>query len=132
MYSSFHDDRYIYMLLEVCLGGEIWTILRNKNNFDEDTAKFIIACVTEAFHYIHARGIIYRDLKPENLVLDSRGYVKLVDFGFAKYIGHQKRSWSVCGTPAYLAPEMIRKQAHDKAVDFWALGILTHELLTGE
>lgn len=132
MYKTFRDDKYIYMLLEACLGGEVWTILRDKKFFDEYTTKFIIACVIEAFQYLHPKGIIYRDLKPENLLLDSRGYVKLVDFGFAKNVGVLKKTYSFCGTPAYIAPEIIRKKGHNKAVDYWALGILTHELLTGE
>lgn len=132
MYKTLRDDKYIYMLLEACLGGEVWTILRDCKYFDEYTTKFIVACVTEAFQYLHPRGIIYRDLKPENLLLDARGYVKLVDFGFAKEIGCGNKTWSFCGTPAYLAPEMITKEGHNAAVDYWALGILTHELLTGE
>lgn len=132
MFTTFRDDKHIYMLLEACLGGEVWTILRNKKIFDIRTTKFIVACVTEAFQYLHPRGIVYRDLKPENLLLDCKGYVKLVDFGFAKYVGLEKKTWTFCGTPAYLAPEMIRKKGHNKAVDYWALGILTHELLTGE
>lgn len=132
MYKTFRDDKYVYMLLEPCLGGEVWTILRDSNQFDEYATKFIVACVTEAFDYLHSKGIIYRDLKPENLLLDSKGYIKLVDFGFAKEIAEDDKTWSFCGTPAYIAPEMIMKEGYNKAIDYWALGILTHELLTGE
>ena len=66
------------MMLEVCLGGEVWTILRDHGSFDEITSRFVVACVLEAFQYLHSKGIIYRDLKPENLLLDNRGYIKLV------------------------------------------------------
>uniref|UniRef100_A0A6P7FQY2 cGMP-dependent protein kinase n=1 Tax=Diabrotica virgifera virgifera TaxID=50390 RepID=A0A6P7FQY2_DIAVI len=131
LYRSFRDQKYIYMLLEACLGGEVWTILRDRGCFDDHTTRFITACVIEAFEYLHARGIIYRDLKPENLLLDSKGYVKLVDFGFSKRLGYSSKTWTFCGTPEYVAPEVILNKGHDKAVDFWALGILMHELLTG-
>lgn len=131
LYRSFRDSKYVYMLLEACLGGEVWTILRDRGCFDDHTTRFITACVIEAFEYLHARGIIYRDLKPENLLLDSRGYVKIVDFGFSKRLGYSSKTWTFCGTPEYVAPEVILNKGHDKAVDFWALGILMHELLTG-
>ncbi|KAL7742421.1 hypothetical protein ACLKA6_019052 [Drosophila palustris] len=131
LYRTFRDEKYVYMLLEACMGGEIWTMLRDRGSFEDNAAQFIIGCVLQAFEYLHARGIIYRDLKPENLMLDERGYVKLVDFGFAKHIGNSAKTWTFCGTPEYVAPEIILNKGHDRAVDYWALGILIHELLNG-
>ncbi|KAL6465606.1 hypothetical protein MHYP_G00257390 [Metynnis hypsauchen] len=131
MYRTFKDSKYVYMLLEACLGGEIWSLLRDRGSFDENTTKFCVGCVTEAFEYLHNKGIIYRDLKPENLMLDSDGYVKLVDFGFAKKIKCGQKTWTFCGTPEYVAPEIILNKGHGLSVDFWALGILIFELLTG-
>ncbi|CAH1794822.1 unnamed protein product, partial [Owenia fusiformis] len=131
LYKTFKDRKYLYMLLEVCLGGEVWTVLRDKGCFDDATTRFYTGCVVEAFAYLHAKGIVYRDLKPENLLLDTRGYIKLVDFGFAKKIGHGRKTWTFCGTPEYVAPEIILNKGHDISSDYWSLGILMFELLTG-
>jgi len=131
LYKTFKDRKYLYMLLEGCLGGEVWTILRDRGSFDDSIARFYCACVLEAIEYLHNRGIIYRDLKPENMLLDAQGYAKLVDFGFAKHIGFGSKTWTFCGTPEYVAPEVILNKGHDYAVDFWSLGILIYELLTG-
>ncbi|XP_037319503.2 cGMP-dependent protein kinase 1-like isoform X1 [Pungitius pungitius] len=131
LYRTFKDSKYLYMLMEACLGGELWTILRDRGSFEDSTTRFYTGCVVRAFAYLHAKGIIYRDLKPENLILDSRGYAKLVDFGFAKKIGFCKKTWTFCGTPEYVAPEIILNKGHDVSADYWSLGILMYELLTG-
>ncbi|XP_068711116.1 cGMP-dependent protein kinase 1-like isoform X4 [Montipora foliosa] len=131
LYKTFTNNKYLFMLLEACLGGELWTILRDKASFDDGTTRFYVGCVIEAFTYLHERGIVYRDLKPENLLLDSKGYCKLVDFGFAKKIGSGRKTWTFCGTPEYVAPEIILNKGHDLSADYWSLGILMFELLTG-
>ncbi|XP_046884861.1 cGMP-dependent protein kinase 2 [Hypomesus transpacificus] len=131
MFRTFRDDKFVYMLLEVCLGGELWSVLRDMSYFEEQTARFCIGCVLEAFDYLHAKGIVYRDLKPENLLLDAEGYVKMADFGFAKKIGLGKKTWTFCGTPEYVAPEVVMNKGHDFGADCWSLGILIFELLTG-
>nr|ABI97017.1 foraging [Diabrotica virgifera virgifera] len=128
---TFKDAKYLYMLMESCLGGELWTVLRDKGHFDDATTKFCTACVVEAFDYLHSRNIIYRDLKPENLLLDNSGYVKLVDFGFAKKLQTGRKTWTFCGTPEYVAPEVILNKGHDISADYWSLGVLMFELLTG-
>ncbi|BFF96223.1 cGMP-dependent protein kinase isozyme 2 forms cD4/T1/T3A/T3B [Drosophila madeirensis] len=131
LFKTFKDKKYLYMLMESCLGGELWTILRDKGNFDDSTTRFYTACVVEAFDYLHSRNIIYRDLKPENLLLNDRGYVKLVDFGFAKKLQTGRKTWTFCGTPEYVAPEVILNRGHDISADYWSLGVLMFELLTG-
>ncbi|KAF5400164.1 cGMP-dependent protein kinase [Paragonimus heterotremus] len=131
LYKTFTDNVYLYFLLEACLGGELWTILRNRTSFDDSTTRFYTASVVEAINYLHRKGIIYRDLKPENLLLDNSGYCKMTDFGFAKVIGFGLKTWTFCGTPEYVAPEVILNKGHDFAVDLWSLGILMFELLTG-
>jgi len=131
LYKTFKDRKYIYMLMEASLGGEVWTILRDKGWFDDSTTRFYLACVVHALEYLHNKGIIYRDLKPENLLLDTSGYVKMVDFGFSKKVDQGSKTWTFCGTPEYVAPEIILNKGHDRAVDFWSLGCLMYELLTG-
>uniref|UniRef100_A0A8C1NY34 cGMP-dependent protein kinase n=1 Tax=Cyprinus carpio TaxID=7962 RepID=A0A8C1NY34_CYPCA len=131
LYRTFRDSKYLYMLLEACLGGELWTLLRDRGSFDDGTTRFYAGCVVEALAFLHCRGIIYRDLKPENIILDHRGYAKLVDFGFAKKIGLGKKTWTFCGTPEYVAPEIILNKGHDVSADYWSLGILIFELLSG-
>ncbi|KAK5878337.1 hypothetical protein CesoFtcFv8_023749 [Champsocephalus esox] len=131
LYRTFRDSKYLYMLLEACLGGELWTLLRDRGSFDDGVTRFYTGCVVEALAFLHCRGIIYRDLKPENIILDQRGYVKLVDFGFAKIVGLGKKTWTFCGTPEYVAPEIILNKGHDSSADCWSLGILVFELLSG-
>ncbi|XP_040914342.1 cGMP-dependent protein kinase 1-like isoform X1 [Toxotes jaculatrix] len=131
LYRTFRDSKYLYMLLEACLGGELWTLLRDRGSFDDSTTRFYTGCVIEALAFLHSRGIIYRDLKPENIILDHRGYAKLVDFGFAKKVGLGKKTWTFCGTPEYVAPEIILNKGHDSSADCWSLGILVFELLSG-
>ncbi|XP_026197684.1 cGMP-dependent protein kinase 2 [Anabas testudineus] len=131
LHAAFKDTRYIYMVMEFCSGGEIWTKLKEVGRFEESIAVFCTACVVEAYSYLHKKNIMYRDLKPENLMLDVKGYVKLIDFGFAKEMVRGDKTYSFVGTPEYIAPEIIKNQGHDFAVDFWSLGILIFELLAG-
>lgn len=133
LYRSYRDKQYIYFLMEPCLGGDLWTLLQRQKlrRFEEKDARFIAACVLEALNYLHDRSIVYRDLKPENLMIDEHGYIKLTDFGFAKNLGPRGRTFTFAGTPEYVAPEIILSRGHDKAVDYWAFGILIYELLTG-
>ncbi|EGD79535.1 AGC/PKG protein kinase [Salpingoeca rosetta] len=131
LYRTFKDERYIFMLTEALLGGELWKHLRAAGRFSDDAAKFYVACVVEAFSFLHNRSIVYRDLKPENIMMTSTGYVKLVDFGFARKLSRGTKTWTFCGTPEYMAPEIVMNQGHDGGVDYWALGVLTYELLSG-
>ncbi len=129
-FGAMQDDKNIYFVLELLLGGELFKYLRAETQFPESWSRFYAATVVLAFCQIHSRNIAYRDLKPENLVLDSRGYLHIVDFGLAKKIENGK-TWTLCGTPDYLAPEVILNEGHDWAVDYWALGILVYEMTAG-
>lgn len=129
LFWTHRDENYLYMLLEYVPGGELFTYLRNAHKFENDKALFYAAEIVSALAGLHEKDIIYRDMKPENVLIDTQGHVKLTDFGFAKKV--KDRTWTLCGTPEYLAPEIIQSKGHGKAVDWWSLGILVYEMLAG-
>jgi len=129
LYATFQDSLNIYMLLSYVPGGELFTHLRRAQRFTPDVTRFYLATIVLALKYLHSFNIIYRDLKPENLLLDSRGYLRLTDFGFAKIV--DDRTWTLCGTPEYLAPEIILNEGHGKPADWWACGVLAYEMMVG-
>jgi len=129
LYGTSQDDLNLYMYMEFVAGGELFSHLRRAGRFTNDTGKFFAGSIVLALQHLHALDIVYRDLKPENLLLDEFGYLKITDFGFAKKV--EDRTWTLCGTPEYLAPEIIQSKGHGKAVDWWALGILIYEMLAG-
>merc|ERR1712130_412780 len=128
LYATYKDRDRLYFLLEPSLGGELFSVLREKTLFDDETARFYAGSVVLAFEYMHSKNIVYRDLKPENLLLDEAGYLKVTDFGFAKDIS-AGRTWTLCGTPDYLAPEIVAGKGHGKGVDWWTLGVFIYEML---
>ncbi|KAF5907358.1 cGMP-dependent protein kinase 1-like, partial [Clarias magur] len=131
LYSTFRDSKCLYMLKEACLGGDLWTLLRERGPFDENAVRFYTTCVLEALRFLHDQGIIHRDLKPENVLLDQKGYAKLAGFGSATQLGSLQRAWSFCGSTAYQAPEIILHKGHGVMADLWALGVFVYELLNG-
>jgi serine/threonine protein kinase len=126
---TFQDQKNVFLLEEYVIGGEMFSHLRRAGRFSNEMTKFYAAEITLALEYLHGMNIIYRDLKPENLLLDHNGHIKIADFGFAKHV--PDRTWTLCGTPEYLAPEIIQSRGHGKAVDWWALGILIFEMIAG-
>jgi len=129
LFGAFQDPKNLYLMMEYIIGGEFFSHLRKAGRFPNDTSRFYAAEITLVFAYLHDLSILYRDLKPENLLLDRVGHCKVTDFGFAKKVDY--RTWTLCGTPEYLAPEIILSKGHGKAVDWWALGILCYEMLAG-
>mmetsp|Transcript_14688 Transcript_14688/g.42290 ORF Transcript_14688/g.42290 Transcript_14688/m.42290 type:complete len:346 (-) Transcript_14688:123-1160(-) len=127
--TTFQDEKRLFMLMEFVNGGELFSYLRKEGRLQNDHARFYAGEIALAFSYLHHMNVVYRDLKPENLLIDCEGHVKITDFGFAKVV--EDRTWTLCGTPEYLAPEMIQSKGHNKTVDWWALGVLTFEMLAG-
>jgi RAC serine/threonine-protein kinase len=130
---AFQSKDKLYFVLDYCAGGELFFHLGKVGKFTEPRAMFYAAEITLAIAYVHNMDIVYRDLKPENVLLDSRGHVRLTDFGLSKegISNSSSGANSFCGTPEYLAPEILNRQGHGRAVDWWSLGALLFEMLTG-
>jgi serine/threonine protein kinase len=130
--GTFQDATKLYMCTEVVMGGELFNRLnRVGGTISERDAAFYAACVALGLEYMQRKHYVYRDLKPENLLVDERGYVKIADFGFAKRLMPGERAYTLCGTPEYMAPELFKQTGHDKGVDWWALGVLAYEMVLG-
>mgnify|MGYP002523966020 CR=1 FL=1 len=127
----FQTEERIYFVMPFLSGGELFQHLRKFRTFGEEKVRFYGAQIALALEYLHSKGIIYRDLKPENILMDDKGYLKLADFGMAKKLQEGEKAMSFCGTPEYLAPEIITLEGHDKSADWWSFGILLFEMLCG-
>ena len=129
---AFQTPTNLYLVLEHCPGGDLEYHLDQKEVFEEETAKFIAAEILLALEHLHRMKILYRDLKPGNVLIDADGHVKLADFGLAKdNMGSQCCTFSFCGSPAYLAPEMIGKEGLTVKSDIYQLGNVLYEMLVG-
>ncbi|XP_047565272.1 ribosomal protein S6 kinase beta-1 isoform X7 [Lutra lutra] len=129
---AFQTGGKLYLILEYLSGGELFMQLEREGIFMEDTACFYLAEISMALGHLHQKGIIYRDLKPENIMLNHQGHVKLTDFGLCKESIHDGTvTHTFCGTIEYMAPEILMRSGHNRAVDWWSLGALMYDMLTG-
>jgi serine/threonine protein kinase len=133
LHSAFQTENKLYLVLDYITGGDLYFHLSQWRQFPEALARFFIAEVLCALEYLHSVQVVYRDLKPENILLDRVGHVRLVDFGLSKegVESPLNGATSLCGTPEYLAPEILNKKGHGTAVDIWAVGMVLYEFLTG-
>jgi len=134
MHYAFQDVDNLYLVMDLLTGGDMRYHLSKMNHkkmtFNEEQAKFFVACILLALDYTHGNNILHRDLKPENFVLDSKGYLRLTDYGIAKFFSKENAS-ETSGTPGYMAPEVMCAQNHTIAVDYFALGVFAFEMMFG-
>ena len=132
LWGTFQDPTFLYLVMDFVPGGELFSLLRQSRRFPPKVAKFYISEVALAIDFLHMHNIIYRDLKPENILIGADGHLKLIDFGFAKVTAQTNgMCWTLCGTPDYLAPEVIRAKGYNASVDWWSVGVLLFEMLAG-
>lgn len=128
---SFQDSVKVYLVLDYVQGGELFQRLHEEGKFDESRVQTYAAQLVLAIQYLHSKNIIHRDLKPENILVDDKGYLRITDFGLVKELQQGKQTQTFCGTPEYIAPEMIEGSKYDRMVDWWSIGILIFEMLYG-
>ena len=132
--SAFQDESKLYIVSEFMQGGDMFFHMHDGRNviFNNEKTKFYIIELVLAIEFLHKNNMVYRDLKPENILLDSKGHVKLTDFGLSKMLDTESdKAFTICGTPQYLAPEVLLKKGYDKGVDWWSLGCVMFEMLAG-
>jgi serine/threonine protein kinase len=127
----FMSELRLFFVMPFIRGGELYRFFKSRRRFQENEVKFYAAQIAMALGYLHKKGIVHRDLKLENILVDMNGYLKIIDFGLAKMLDSNDTTKTYCGTPEYLAPEMIQQIGHNFAIDWWALGILIYEMRIG-
>uniref|UniRef100_A0AAZ3P2D5 non-specific serine/threonine protein kinase n=1 Tax=Oncorhynchus tshawytscha TaxID=74940 RepID=A0AAZ3P2D5_ONCTS len=132
LHYAFQTEGKLYLILDFLRGGDVFTRLSKEVMFTEEDVKFYLAELALALDHLHHLGIVYRDLKPENILLDEAGHIKLTDFGLSKEsVDVDKKAYSFCGTVEYMAPEVVNRRGHTQSADWWSLGVLMFEMLTG-
>ena len=132
LFYAFQDEFKLYFITEFMQGGELFFHLRRNSQYKEKSVKFYMSEILLAIDYMHKNNFIYRDLKPENILIDKFGHIKLTDFGLSKLLDEEEqKTYTLCGTPEYLAPEIIFEKGYDKTCDWFSFGVVMFEMLCG-
>ena len=131
MFYAFQDLENLYLVTDLVEGGDLRFYLNQWNKLTESDAKFYTCCIILGLEYMHKNGVIHRDIKPENLLIDEKGYLRITDMGISRLWNPDNAS-DTSGTPGYMAPEVMCRQNHSYAVDYFALGIILYEFMFGK
>ena len=130
---AFQTDSKLFLVQEFIQGGDLFFHIHSGQKFSTQKTKFYLVEIILAIDFLHKNNMIYRDLKPENILIDSKGHIKLTDFGLSKIVTNiEEKSFTICGTLQYIAPEIISGEGYNESVDWWSLGIIMYEMLTGK
>lgn len=134
IHFDFRDATNIYLGMELVGGGQMWEQLTRQGKFSNEKVAQAFSEMCSALEYLHSRKppVVHRDIKPENILFDKKGHIKLADFGWSNVMGDANLRMTYCGTPDYLAPEMIKEEGHDESLDMWCMGVLLYEMTVGK
>lgn len=130
MQYAFQDRENLYLVMDMLSGGDLRYHISRHRRFSEEQTRFFVACIINSLEYVHNKSILHRDIKPENLVFDEKGYLRVTDFGIAR-IWNPDNAKETSGTPGYMAPEVMCRQNHGVAVDYFAVGVIGFECMMG-
>ena len=131
LFAAFHSKEYLHFVVDFCSGGELFYLLQNKRLFTEQEAKFYFSEILLGLEFIHDQNVLYRDLKPENIFIDIDGHIKLADFGLSKIQKQGDLNETYCGSAEYMSPEMLNGDCYSYGIDYYSLGAVLYEMVTG-